>query len=251
MEERLRIDGSAGVLPLISDLAPHYKETRPNASLIIGKGMGSSARLDALANDSIDVAVASHGVDSAALAARGMTLHHIADMPVGFAVHAEVRVANLTQAQVCDIYRGAITNWKAVGGPDMPIVPVTRPKGEVDADVLLEGIPCLRDLTMHSSVVSKQTPADMSTHLAITPGSLGMMSGMMVQNAAGTIKSVSLEGVAPTAENLESGTYKLMRRSYLVTRAAPSPPVQKFVEFMRGQSGQRSLRLYGAVPRRP
>ncbi len=35
-------------------------------------------------------------------------------------------VSNVTREQLFDIYKGKITNWKAVGGADQPIAVVTR-----------------------------------------------------------------------------------------------------------------------------
>jgi phosphate transport system substrate-binding protein len=245
----VRIDGSPGVPPLAQEIGLAYQERTPGWFAILGKGMSSKARLEALADDSIDIALASHGVDSTELAGRGMTVHHIADVPVGFAVNSSVTVSDLTEAQVCDIYRGRVRNWREVGGPDLPIVAVTRPKGEVDGDVMLAGVPCLGALTMAPTVISKELPADMSNFVASTPGAIGMMSATMVAVASDLVKPLSLGGVAPTPDNLAAGRYRLLRHTYFVTKASPPPRVQAFLDFIRSEPGTGILRSQQAVPR--
>jgi phosphate transport system substrate-binding protein len=247
--EHVRIDGSPGVLPLAQEIGLAYQKRTPGWFVIAGKGLGSAARLEALVNDSIDIALASHGVDSTELAGKGMTVHHIADVPVGFAVNSSVTVTDITEAQACDIYRGRIRNWRELGGTELPIVAVTRPKGEVDGDVMLAGIPCLGTLTMAPTVVSQQLPADMSNFVASTPGAIGMMSATMVAVAPDLVKPLSLGGVAPTPENLATGKYRLLRHSYFVTKALPAPGVQAFLDFIRSEAGIGILRSQQAVPR--
>jgi phosphate transport system substrate-binding protein len=65
------------------------------------------------------------------------------------------------------------------------------------------------------------------------------------------IRSLTLDGVAPTAENLEAGRYRLSRASFLVTKATMSPGVERFVAFIRGPDGQRVIRANDGVPGRP
>lgn len=247
--ETVRIDGSPGILPMLDAMGPSYQKLRGNADYALGTGLGSGARLDSLEAGRIDIAVASHGVDSVALAARGMTLHLLANVPVGFGVHEGVPVKSLTQAQVCDIYAGRTTNWSKLGGPDLPIVAVTRPKGEVDADVMLAAIPCLGSMTMDTTrVVSMEMPHDMANHVARTPGAIGMMSGTMVRHAGGNIRAIALDGVEPTAANVESGAYRIVRQTYLVTKSAPKPEVQRLLDFFRSTDGKELLRSHDAAP---
>src|SRR5688572_6417397 len=86
--EHVRFDGSAGVAPLVTALAAEYRARNPHATLDIATGLSSSARLQAVADGRIDVAMASHVIDVAAIRARGLDVHEIARTPVVFAVHS-------------------------------------------------------------------------------------------------------------------------------------------------------------------
>src|SRR5688500_15313445 len=160
--ETLRIDGSAGVAPLVSALVTGYRARQPSAPVVMASGLGSSARLNAVEEGRIDIAMASHGLDEADLEKRALTTRPIAKTAVVFAVHSSVPVTALTSQQVCDIYAGRITNWRQVGGADRAIAAMTRPPGEVDADVAMDGTPCLRTVTNASGVQVIEQPDDMA-----------------------------------------------------------------------------------------
>ena len=134
--ETFLVDGSNGVMPLVSALAEAYHERQPGVTVEIGKGLGSTARLQALADGNIDIALASHGLDFDEIARRGMAVHEIAKVAVVFGVNASVPLTDLTERQICDVYAGRITNWKELGGPDLVIAPRARPGTEVDAEVV-------------------------------------------------------------------------------------------------------------------
>ena len=243
----VRIDGSPGVLPLVRALAAEYAKTSRPATLIFGTGLGSTARIDSVRQGRIDIALASHGIDIAALERQGLKVHMIAEVPVGFGVHSSVAVANLSEAQICDIYAGRTTNWRQIGGPDLAIAAATRPKGEVDGDVVTAGIPCVA--TPHANVVNKTLPQDMSAFLSATSGAIGMTTTTVAGQSEGRIRLVSLGGVAPTPENVLAGRYRLTRESFLVTSANVKPAVADFLEFIRSADGARVIRATGAIPR--
>jgi phosphate transport system substrate-binding protein len=195
----------------------------------------------------IDIALASHGIVVADVERQGLSAHHVADVPVGFGVHASAGVGSLTEAQICDIYGGRVTNWKQLGGADMPIAAATRPRGEVDGDVVTGAMPCVA--TPHATVVSKEKPEDMAAFLATTPGAIGMTTTTVAGQSAGRIVLVSLGGVAPTPDNVRANRYRLTRESFLVTRQEPAPTVASFLAFVRSPAGARVIGSTGAIPR--
>src|SRR3970282_7395 len=109
--EKIVVDGSTGGMPLVAALAKAYQERHPAAVVEMGKGLGTKARLQALEQGTIDMAMASPGVVGEELSRRGMAAHEIAKVAVVFGVNAGVPVANLTDAEVCDIYARRITSW--------------------------------------------------------------------------------------------------------------------------------------------
>ncbi len=244
----IRIDGSAGVMPLVAALAEEYRALEPSVSIVLGSGMASPARVDALTQGRIDVAMASHGIIPADLAMRSIAVHEIARVAVVFAAHESVPVTGLSRAQICAIYSGAVTRWSAVGGPDREIVARTRPAGEVDADVARAGIGCLGSALAASTARSIEAPGAMAADLAATPYAIGMTSMPFVLRSDGRLRALALDGVSPTAESVSRGTYALARASYLLTRKARVPAVDRFLAFIRSAAGARVITANGGIP---
>jgi len=246
--QRIAIDGSTGVTPLVAALAKAYATQNPAVSIEIGKGLGTKARIEALNDGKIDIAMASHGLKVAEIQRQGMVVHEIGKVAVVFGVNASVPVTNLADAQICDIYAGKVSNWKEVGGPDLAIVPLTRPDSEVDAEVVREKIPCLANLKMPETVRVMPKSGEMAQGLAATTGAIGMTTMTVVEQSQGRVKATSLRGIVPTAENVQSKTYTLTRDSFLVVKTPPTPAVSNFLEFVRSAAGEKVIVANGAVP---
>jgi phosphate transport system substrate-binding protein len=246
--EKIVVDGSTGVMPLVAALAKAYQDRHPTAVVELGKGLGTKARLQALEEGKIDIALASHGLVADELTRRGMAAHEIAKVAVVFGVNASVPVTTLTDAQICDVYAGKSTSWTQLGGPDLAIAPRTRPDSEVDAEVVRDKIACLKDLKMPDGVKVMPRSGDMAKELAGTPGAVGMTTTTVVEQSQGKIKAVSLNDVSPTAENVRRKVYTLTRDSFLVTKATPPPAVARFLEFVRSPAGEAVIVANGAVP---
>lgn len=246
--DRISIDGSTGVAPLVAALVKVYQGQNPLVSIDIGKGLGTKARIDALNEGKIDIAMASHGLNVAQIEKQGMVVHEIAKVAVVFGLNEEVSVSSLTHAQICDIYAGKVTNWKQLGGADLVIVPMTRPDSEVDTEVVREKIPCLTKLQMPEAVKVMPKAGEMAQALAATKGALGMTTMTVVEQSNGQIKAASLQGIVPTAENVQRKTYMLTRDSFLVVKAPPQAVVSRFLDFVRGAAGAKIISANGAVP---
>jgi phosphate transport system substrate-binding protein len=167
---------------------------------------------------------------------------------VVFGVNASVPVAGLTERQICDVYAGRITNWKELGGPDLAIAPRARPDTEVDAEVVRAKIGCLKDLKMAEAVKLMPATGDMARELAATAGAIGMTTMTVVEQSRERIRPLSLEGIAPRAENVKNQRYTLTRDSFLITKATPSPAVARFLDFIRSPAGAEVIAVNGAVP---
>jgi phosphate transport system substrate-binding protein len=89
---------------------------------------------------------------------------------------------------------------------------------------------------------------DMAKELATTGGAVGMTTTTVVEQSQGKIRALSLNGVVPSAENVERKVYTLTRDSFLVTKGSPSPAVTRFVEFIRSPAGTAVIVANGAVP---
>jgi phosphate transport system substrate-binding protein len=243
----LNINGSTDAIPLIAALSRAYAAKTQGVTIIFSTGLDAAARIEALAAGRIEIAVASHGLKIDGLAKQGMRVHEIARAPVVFAVHAGVSTSDVSSAQVCAIYSGKVTNWRALGGPNLAIAARTRPDGEVDAEVVRDAIACLKTLKMPDAVKVMQRGGDMARELAATEGAIGITTMTAVEQSAGKLRALALDGVAPSAANVTSSAYKPVRRVFLVVKGDGSPGVAAFLAFVRGAEGVAIIRANGAI----
>jgi len=99
----------------------HTLEINGNAT---GKGLVdlSEGKADAaMVSEPLDIAVAAAEVAGKKLDPSKLRMHEIRKDEIVFLVNAANPVTKLTLAQLGDIHTGKITNWKQVGGKDLPI----------------------------------------------------------------------------------------------------------------------------------
>jgi phosphate transport system substrate-binding protein len=249
-QEKIALDGSTGMLPLAKALATAYQQKSPSSEVEIGKGLGTGARLEALAGNKIQIALASHGIKPEDVQKGNLRVIEVAKGAIVFAINGSVPMTDITEAQVCDIYSGKVQNWQAFGGPNVPIVVLTRPPTEVDPEVIRAKIRCFAQLKEVETAKVMARGGDMATGLADTPNAIGMTSMTVVEQSAGKVKALTISGVAPTPENVKNGRYFLTRDFLFVTKDKPTADIKKFLDFVLSSEGDRVILANGAVPLR-
>jgi ABC-type phosphate transport system substrate-binding protein len=97
--ERILVDSSTGVMPLVAALAKAYGAKSPDVTVELGKGPGTRARLAALAEGKIHIALASHGLNPEELPRQGMMAHEIGKVAVVFRGNVGVGVPTKQQTR--------------------------------------------------------------------------------------------------------------------------------------------------------
>lgn len=249
-QEKIILDGSTGMLPLAKALASAYRQQVPDAQIEVGIGLGTGARLKALAEGKIQIALASHGIKPEDVRAGDLRVFEAAKGAVVFAVNETVPIANVSEIQACEVYGGKIDNWRPLGGSDSLVAVLTRPPAEVDPEVIRAKIDCFKDLKEVATAKVMPRGGDMAKALAETPHALGMTSMTVVEQSGGKVKALSLNGVAPTIANVKSGRYFLTRDFLFVVKGEPVGSTRKFLDFLLSPDGDRVILANGAVPLR-
>ncbi len=169
---------------------------------------------------------------------KGVTLTYA---PIGregfvFLVNRDNPVSALTSTQIRNIYEGKITNWKQVGGPSRPINPVTRLKGS--------GSQSAMDAFMDGKPIAAKSP------LAVAGGAVGYSFRYYVDGIVKNknVKTLAVDGVAPTAQNIRNGSYPLAAEFYAVYRTDnPNPNIPVLVDWLRSDEGQALIEECGYV----
>lgn len=162
-------------------------------------------------------------------------------VPIGleafvFFVNAKNPVEDLTAEQIRNIYAGEYTNWSQVGGADRAINPVTRLAGS--------GSQTTMEAFMGDREIGAKSP------LAITGASIGFsfryyMDGI-VEN--GSVKMLSLNGVYPSAENIQNGSYPIIAQFYAIYRSDnENGNIPLLIDWLLSEEGQTLIEECGYV----
>ncbi|HJY76663.1 MAG TPA: substrate-binding domain-containing protein [Burkholderiales bacterium] len=244
--DQVLIGGVPAVMPLASALAKDFELRVRDVGFVFEKDLGD-LRLEAVIEGTLHIAVAANNLDLAFVSREGMVAHYIARSAVVFAVNSGVPVHDLTKQEICDVYSGRVSNWDSLGGPDLAIAPHALPGRHLDAQIARRDIGCLRGMR-ETGAVTVLGPARMERALAATRGAIGITSPMAVELSGGRLSSISIDGIAPNVDNVAQRRYRMTREIFFVTLSPPSPPVARFLRFVRGPEGDKLIRVNGAVP---
>ena len=161
-------------------------------------------------------------------------------------VHASNPVPGLTHAQLRDLFTGKVTNWKDVGGRNLPVVTCTERRAseratlEAFRQLALDGAP-------YGPGRELEDPADCLRLVGTEPG--GVVAASMALGGPG-LRAVPVEGVAPLPANVRNASYPLTRPILLVTRDVPEGAVRELVDFLLSPEGQAIVAGAGLVAAR-
>lgn len=195
---------------------------------------------------------------------RGLSLEQIpvAIDGVVFFTNRQLTVKGLALNQLQAIYTGQVTNWKQVGGPNLPIVAVARdPKVTGTMSILLDG---LANQKVDSRVQITRDYTSSIRKVASTPGSISYASAASVSTQQ-TIrplpiaKANSNQYVEPfintkiNAQAFRDGSYPFTRQLYVVLSYKGTPEYQAGVAYtnlLMSKQGQKIIEQAGFVPLR-
>lgn len=255
----LKIAGSTTVLPLSQIWAERFMQKYPDVSISVTGG-GSGTGLSMLINGTCQIANASREakpkeIDSARQRNFKLVATKLAKDGLAIIVHSSNNVKNLTMAQLADIYRGRITNWKRVGGESArDIVAVGRDSSSGTygffQDTVLGGAAYRKDM------LSQPTNQAVAGEVARSRDAIGYVGMAYAEELAkaGKVRILSISrksgqpGMLPTAETVGNGTYPLFRYLYAYTLGSPSGLAGEFLKWCTGSEGQAMVPDSGYLP---
>ena len=169
-----------------------------------------------------------------------------------FFVHKDNPIDDLTTEQVQGIYSGEITNWSQVGGKDEKIAAYQRNEGSGSQSMLIRFM---------GGKEIMEAPTEMVDDLMVgivervsdyrsKPGSIGFSFRYYLEGIIKNpdIKLLSIDGIAPTVENIKNGSYPITASLYAVTyEGNDNENVDKFIEWVLSDEGQYLIEKTGYV----
>jgi phosphate transport system substrate-binding protein len=251
--------GSDTIVNLALAWAESYTAQQSDVWLSVTGG-GSGTGIAALINGTVDIANASRPIKTeevAAAEANGITpvQRVIARDAIAIVVHLDNPVDQLTIGQISDIYRGAITNWRQVGGDDRPIVLLSRESNSGTHVYFLEQVVRQGDKkakTLFSpDTLLLPSSEGISVEVRQNPNAIGYDGLGYVTPDQKVIAVAHDEAgpfVLPTVESVNSGEYPIARDLYMYTAGEPTGAVAAYLDWIMGDEAQEIVRALGFVP---
>ena len=238
----ISLAGSTSMEKLCEALSESFMEKYPNISVTV-EYTGSGAGLESLAAGSVDIGNASRHLKEEETSA-GAVENVVAIDGIAVITDKDNEVTDVSAEDLAKIYKGEITNWSELGGQDKAIVVIGREAGSGTRDAFEELLD-VADACQYAQELD--STGGVLAKVAATPGAIGYVSLDVVDD---TIQTVSLDGVAPTEENILAGDYLLSRPFVMATNGEISGQnelVQTWFDYVNSEDGKNVISSVGLI----
>lgn len=226
-DTNITIAGSTALLPLVKDAAASYQQQHPEVKISVSGG-GSGSGITGVASKAIDVG------NSDILAPTHPELVDNRVAVIGFAIvtHPGVGAKNLSKKQLQDIFSGKVTNWKDVGGADQKIVVINRPRSSGTRAVFTKTV--MGGVTIDESGLTEDATGTVVSVVKQTPGAVSYAAFSGTRGSG--LTELSVDGVAPTDDNIIDGKYPVWSYEHMFTMGPASGETSRFIAFVSGNA---------------
>lgn len=244
--EKIVVEGSTTVLPISQKAAEVYMNSNPSADISV-RGGGSGVGIASLIDGTCDIADSSRPIkdtelDKAVANGRSPKANIVAMDGICVIVHTSNRVNALSLKQVKDIYTGAISNWKDVGGSDDKIVVVSRDTSSGTYEAF--GTLALGGAKVRADALLQASNQAVASTVSRTSGGIGYVGLGYVTSS---VKAVDVNGVKASKETVLTGQYVIARPLFMYTNGKPQGLAKEFIDFIQSPQGQMLAEEEGFV----
>ncbi|WP_370413584.1 substrate-binding domain-containing protein [Streptomyces fradiae] len=263
----LTVTGSTAFEPVLKDAAAQYERDCPGATVSVD-ARGSTAGIRRLAEQG-----ARQGKDgrpelvTLSDGAKPEGYPQLKDSPVAVSlftlvVNDRVPLDNLTLENIRALYRGDITNWRTLGGPDLPVRLVSRDADSGTREVFQRRVLGRNEPANSSRNCSAKddpealvirceldsTDQVLST-VAALPGALGYTELRTGSRPKG-LHRISVDGRRPDLAELGRSPYPYREIEYAYTWELPRPGslTSSFLTYLGRGGGQDVILGHGHLP---
>ena len=171
-----------------------------------------------------------------------------------FLVNEKNPVDGLTIDEIRSVYRGETTDWSAFGAKRLgKIIAYQREEGSGSQTAFEKYVLPADELMDAPEEQVQDFMSGMYNRVADYKNfknALGYSYRVYCTELMGGkgIKLLSIDGIAPTEENIINGSYPFAGNFYAVTRSDADETVKAFLNWMQGPQGQELVRKAGYVP---
>ena len=252
----LTIKGSDTMVHLVSTWAEAFMRTNPDVEISVTGG-GSGTGIAALINGTTDICAASRNIKDSERAraqqnGRSAFETVVARDGIAIVVHPSNNVSKLSHDQLKKIYTAVYTRWNQVGGPNRPVLALSRESSSGTYVFFQEHI--LEQQDYAQSVRLMPATSAIIQSVSTDRGAIGYVGIGYAHDAGQRVKVLRIKAtesgpaVTPSEATVRSGEYSIARPLFFYTNGAPTGAAKRFVDFCLSAEGQRIVRETGYVP---
>jgi len=125
----------------------------------------------------------------------------------------------------------------------MPIIVVSREEGSGTRGAFEELV--LGEALMAEGAILQPSNGAVRTTCSTTPGAVAYLSFGYLDPS---VKTISMDGAAPTPENVANGSYPVSRPLNMITNGEPQGVVAAWLSFIESEDGQAIVVAEGYLP---
>jgi phosphate transport system substrate-binding protein len=240
-EAKIVVGGAQSLTPLAEKFSTQFRKAHPGVEIEIRRA-NSHYAIDATRSGQIQIGLVGRNLSPAEKSEFHIeSLSHDAIIFLSYSWNA---VANLTLAELRQVYLGQIANWKELGGEDKGIVPLTRESSSPLHKTFIESL-FGKDFRagQEKAFILRAKKENVLKTIKRIRGSLGYAIVRPEEAEAEGVKVLAINGKMPSAANITEKLYPFIRPLFLVANGKPEPIVQEwmsgFAKFVNAGKGSK------------
>lgn len=255
--ENYRISGSDTGGPMVSHLLMSFEASFDPTEKFSLTSTGTSAGIKSLIEGKIEIANASRPITDAEkeqAKLRGIEPIEviIAHDALAIITNINLGIDSISIQQLRKIYIGEISNWKEIGGPDLKIIALSRPKGSGTRQFFQSRVV---GQSFCKEVQYFEKNADLVDQVKANKGAIAFVGVGAVMNHHGEpsgdvwgmyLYSGETEAVSPYERTkVRYGKYPLCRPLFQYFAELPQGDLLEFLRYELSDKGQTQIESYG------
>ncbi|MGX7059267.1 phosphate ABC transporter substrate-binding protein PstS family protein [Vagococcus humatus] len=233
--ESINAVGSSAMQPLVEAGGEQYS-SQHTGKFINVQGGGSGTGLSQVQAGAVEIGNSDlFAEEKQGIKAKELVDHKVAVVGTVPIANKEVGLDNISMSDLKKVFQGEITNWKDIGGKDLPIVLINRASGS--------GSRYTFEQWVLDGEESKQSQEQESTGMvrqivSTTPGAVSYVAFSYVTEE---VQPLKIDQIAPTEDNVKQNKWPIWSYEHMYTKGEPKGLTKEFLDYMLSEDVQANI----------